>query len=343
MKGQAGDSLCLCGSGKQYKSCCFGKLIEFPKNNSFKDFSNHADSKVSNFVKAHLENKEFSSLKELKQESDQFFHSHNEKPMDDFLGLSPNQMEYILYNPFSLTNEIFIFEYGSHFKQKIKEVPFLEQAFYFLNRLYELGEMKATQKGNLPTFFIKELYQKFFSKEDFILIPHKEDDLLEAKRLKFILNMTGLIKKRKNKFYLTRKGKSLIEDKKIKELFDKLILTLFNKWNWGAFDGFSKLPLIQTSVVFNIHLLNKKAKNWISGEELGGVFFKAFPDLVYAVNKKSYFDPKDEIITCFNFRFLEGVCLPLGFLERKRKGGGIKRKNNYKLSPFFKRHFKFSY
>ena len=149
-----------------------------------------------------------------------------------------------------------------------------------------------------------ELYQKFFSKEECIITPHKEDDLLEAKRLKYILKMTGLIKKRKNKFYLTRKGESLIKDKKIKELFNELVLTLFNKWNWGAFDGYSELPLIQTSVVFNIHLLNKKAKNWISDEELGGGFLKAFPYLIFDVNKGDYFEPRTEIIDCFNIRFL---------------------------------------
>ena len=342
MKEQAGDSLCLCGSGKQYKNCCFGKLIGFPKNSSFKDLPNHA-FKISNSAKGHIENKEPSSFKELRQKLNQFFHNHNKKPTDDFLGFSPTQMQCILHNPFRLTNEIFVFEYENYFEQNIKEVPFLEQALYFLNRLYELGEMKATQKGNLPKAFVMEFYQKFFSKKEGVITPHREDYLPEAKRLKYILNMTGLIKKRKNKFYLTQKGKSLIKDKKNKELFNDLVLTLFNKWNWGALDGYSELPLIQASAVFNIYLLNKKAKNWISGEELGKVFLKAFPPLVFEVNKGGYFDPKTEIINCFNIRFLERVCLPLGFLDRKRKNGGIKRKNYYKLSSFFKQHFKFSY
>ena len=340
MKKQEGDSFCLCGSGKQYKDCCFEKLIEFPKNNSFKDFPNPA-SEVSNSVKAHIKNKEPSSFKELKQELDQFFYSHNKKPIDDFLGLTPTQIQYILHNPFSLTNTIFIFEYGNHFEQNIKVVPFLEQALYFLNRLYESGEMKATQKGNLPKAFVMELYQRFFSKEECLITPNKEDDLLEATRLKYILNMTGLIKKRKNKFYLTQKGRSLIKEKKVRELFDKLVLTFFNKWNWAALDGYSELPLIQSSAVFNIHFLNKKAKNWISGEELGKGFLKAFPHLVFDVNEKSYFDPKIEIINCFNVRFLQRVCLPLGLLEEKRENRSIKRMNYYKLSPFFKQHFKF--
>jgi len=341
MKEQAEDSPCLCGSGKQYKNCCFGKLVEFPKRNSFKDLPNY-DSEVINSVKAHIENKEFSSLKELNQELNQFFHNYNEKPRDDFLGLSPNQIQYILYNPFSLTNKIFVFEYGDYFKKNIKKAPFLEQAIYFLNKLYEAGEMKATQKGNLPKAFVMELYQRFFSKREYIVIPHREDYLPEATRLKHILNMAGLIKKRKNKFYLTQKGESLIKDKKIRELFDKLILTFFKKWNWGALDGYSELSLIQASAVFNIYLLNKKAKNWISGEELGRVFLKAFPPLVFNVNKGGLFDPKTEIINCFNVRFLERVCLPLGWLKRKSENRSLERQNYYKLSPFFKQHFKFT-
>ena len=111
----------------------------------------------------------------------------------------------------------------------------LEEKKNFLNRLYESGEMKATQKGNLPKAFVMELYQKFFSKEECLITPNKEDDLPEATRLKCILNMTGLIKKRKNKFYLTQKGRSLIKEKKVRELFDKLVLAFFNKWNWGGF------------------------------------------------------------------------------------------------------------
>ncbi len=343
MKEQAGDSLCLCGSEKQYKHCCFGKFTEFPQSNDFEVSPNNLASKVNDAAKAHIEDKNPSSFKELKQELSQFFHSYNERPIDDFLSLSPTQMRSILDNLFSLKNDFFIFEYGSHFEKQIKEVPFLEQAFYFLNRLYESGAMKATQKGNLPKFFVMEFYQKFFSKEELFFTPHKEDDLPEVKRLRYILNMTGLIKKRQNKFYLTKKGTSLIKDKKIKELFNELVLTFFNKWNWGVFDGYSELSLIQASAVFNVHLLNKRAKNWISGEELGGVFLKAFPDLIFNVDKKSYFDPKMEVINCFTIRFLERVCLPLGFLDKKKKGRGINRKNYYKLSLFFKQHFKFSY
>ena len=316
------------------------KEMKEQKNNIFKNDLNLA-SKINSEAKAYIENKKLSSFEEIKKELDQFFYTYNEKPVDDFLGLSPIQMRCI-YSPFSLTNDIFVFKYGNHFEKKIKEIPFLEQAFYFLNRLYELEELKATQKGNLPKFFVMEFYQKFFLEENSILKPNKEDDLLDIKRLKHILNMIGLIRKRKNKFYLTKKGKNLIKDKKIKELFNELVMALFNKWNWGAFDAYSELPLIQSSAVFGIHLLNKKAKNWVSEEELGNLFFKAFPDLVFEVNKKSYFDPQTEIINCFNARFIEDVCLPMGFIDKKIKNKGtIDRMTYYKLSSFFKQHFKF--
>jgi len=323
MKEQAGDSLCLCDSGKKYENCCFEKLIEFPKSNDFKNLPPNDASEVSSFIKAHIQNKEFSSLKELNQELNQLVHHHNTKPIDDFLNLSPNQMRYALYNPFSLKNEIFTFEYGNHFEKNIQKIPLLDQALYFLNKLYEIGAMKATKKGNLPVFFVKELYQKFFLNEKYILIPHKEEDLIEVIRLKYILNIAGLIKKRYNKFSLTKKGEKLIKDKKIKELFNQLVLTLFNKLNWATFDLYSELPFLQASAMFNLHLVNKKAEDWISGEELGKIFLRAFPNLIFDIDKSAIFDPETEIVQCFNVRFLDRVCLLLGFLERKVENKGI--------------------
>ena len=197
MKEQSGDSLCLCGSGRQYKNCCLEKCIEFPQNNSFEDIPNSV-SVISNSAQTHIENKNISSFKEIKKELTQFFNSHNRKPMDDFLGITPSQMHHILCNPFNLTNVIFRFEYGDNFEKNINKIPFLEQTLYFLNSLF------------------------------------------------------------------------------------------------------------------------------------------------YDVNKEhSFFDPKTEIVNCFNIRFLNEVCLLWGLLERKVENRGLNTTSYYKLSPFFKQHFKF--
>ena len=342
MKEKSEESFCFCGSGKQYKDCCLEKIIEFPKNNSSKEIHNYA-SEVSAAAKAHIESQNLSSLEEVEQELSHFMHNRNTSPIDDFLGIPPSQMHCILHQPFSLSNEIFRFEYGDNFEKNINKIPFLEQALYFLNSLYESGGIKATKKGNLPRAFVIEMYEKFFSKEEFIYAPRKEEDLPEAQKLKYILQDGGLIKKRINKFYITKKGENLIKNKKIKELFDILILIFFNRFNWGAFDYYSELPLIQCGAIFHIHVLNKKANDWVSKKELGEIFIKAFPDIIYDVEEDDpfMFEPKTGIINCFDTRFLNEVCLQWGLLEQKTKEEGMRKINYYRLSPFFKQHFKF--
>ena len=165
---------------------------------------------------------------------------------------------------------------------------------------------------------------------------------LNSHRLADILKASGLIKKRMNKFSITKQGEYLVKNNKIKELFDILILVFFNKLNWSAFDYYVEIPTIQCSAIFNIYVLNKKAKDWISSKELGKIFLKAFPDIAYDLNTKySCFDPKTEIVNCFNIRFLERVCLLWGLLERKKEAKGLQTIKYYRLSPFFKQHLKF--
>ncbi len=146
-----------------------------------------------------------------------------------FLGLAPDHIHKIIYSPFGLNNGIF----GFFFKNtvKLKKVPFVEQALYIMTKLKEAGQLKATQKGNLSKAFVIELYHQFYSNERYARLPNKEDDMPEVTGLKHILDTAGLIKKRANKFSLTKKGEKIIDGEKISELFDVLVGTLFNKWN----------------------------------------------------------------------------------------------------------------
>ena len=152
--------------------------------------------------------------------------------------------------------------------------------------------------------------------------------------------MSGLIKKRTNKYSLTKKGETLLKKEDIQSLFELLVLGFFNKWNWGYSDGYSELQLVQSSVIFNIHLLNQKAQDWMPPEDLGEYFLQAFPALVNEA--EGYFGPEQEVIHCFSLRFLDRVCKPLGLLLEKREGELTERKTFYKVSPFFKKCFIFA-
>ncbi|MCY4643520.1 MAG: SEC-C domain-containing protein [Bacteriovoracales bacterium] len=338
MEGPLRNSPCPCGSGKKYKSCCLGKVITFPKQNGFEGGELKSASEMLELAKEALSHKESHSFEEMEQELAKFYENQNSLPRAPFLGLSSKDMHNVLYKPFSLKNDLF--EFKNLNENDLQYIPIMKQAFYFLKRLGEVGELKATKKGNLPKSFVIELYRQFFSQERYARQPNKEDDLPSATRLKHLLDITGMMKKRLNKYSLTQKGKKILLNNSVQELFSELTLTFFNKWNWAYEDYYSELPLIQSSVEFNLCLLHKKAQDWILDKELGEFYLNAFPALLDEAHDR-YFSPEEEIIRCFSLRFLDRICLPMGLLLSKNEGKFIERKTFYKVSPFFQKNVTF--
>jgi hypothetical protein len=83
---------CPCGSGRSYGDCCFiGDVLG----------SGRADAKsFSQAIEAVMEGRQFSSLEEANAELDRLTRARNAAPLDEFCGLSPEQMERFLYHPF---------------------------------------------------------------------------------------------------------------------------------------------------------------------------------------------------------------------------------------------------
>jgi tetratricopeptide (TPR) repeat protein len=313
-------------------------VIKFP-NNDFQGTSFKEPSELLEMVKEQLISKENGplTLDDLNEELSKITVNQNSLSKAPFLGLSSNQMNDILYLPFDFNNDFFTINLDS---TNTADIPILKQAFYFLEKLKQVKDLKCTQKGNLPRAFVVEMYTEFFSKERYALKPSREDDLPQLTRLKHLLDMSGLIKKRKNNFSLTKKGEDLLNNSDFNKLFKLLVNTLFNKWNWGYSDGHSDLDLIQSSVIFNIYLLHKKAQDWVLDEELGQYFLNAFPALVREV-RDSYWGPEQEIIRCFTLRFLDRICLPLGMLDVKEEGEGFDRDTYYRVSELFSNNVNF--
>lgn len=330
---------CPCGSGEKYKKCCIDKVLAFPSPDGLYGEELKTPKQLLELVKTEFANKEIASLDEMNQKLSIIMSNLNSVAKSPFLGLSPNQMHNILYTPFNFQNEVFNFECDDI--SKLKEVPLLKHSLYLLNRLKDEGEIKATQTGNLPRALVREMYHEFFSRDRYARLPSTEDDILGITRVKHVLELSGLIKKRSNKFSLTKKGEGLLLENKLPELFNEIVLTFMNQWNWAFGDRYSDLPLIQKSIVFNLHLLHKKCQNWTHDKDLGQCYLEAFPALVKEAN--GYFGPEEEIINCFSTRFLSRVCLPLGLLELKEVEGEkvYDRKEYFKVTRFFVDSFKF--
>ncbi len=84
---------CPCGSGKEFKHCCLGK-----KNSTA---SNHGAAGMSEPLRKALEGRQFNSLEEAQAFLDQITQQQNRRQLDEFHGLTPEQMHQILNFPFA--------------------------------------------------------------------------------------------------------------------------------------------------------------------------------------------------------------------------------------------------
>ena len=328
---------CPCGSGKKYKHCC-NNIVPFPLNGvSSSENSNGspAQNKLDEF-KESVQGQEFSSIDELNAKLSSFFQAQNDRGIDSFLGLSPNQMQEIVYGQFQLNNHIFDLNFDTSL---FSDAPLYKQSLFFLKKLQNCEFLKATQEGNLPRSFVIEFYEKFYSNSRFP-VPNKETDLFDLTALKHVLDLSGLIKKSKNKYSLTKKGTSLLNKEKSIEIYKTVFLCYLTKFNWGFRDHYAKLSLIQHSAIFGLYLISTKCDEWTLDSEVSQIFLDAFPDLMLECEPKTYSTPEQQVLKTFSLRFLARFCVPWGFLEEKTEGEKyLDRKIYYRKTEFFKKSF----
>ncbi len=297
------------------------------------------NSKIMEEIKEIVSQQGVESLDQLQEILDNFLIEKNNTGIDCFLGLSPTQMSSALYLPFSLSNHIFNFKVAD--ESQLEDIPIIKQAHFILGKLSEIGEMKGTQLGNFPKSFVLDFYNLFLSRERYARIPNREEDIFQLTRLKHLLELSGMIKKRNNKFSLTKKGEKILIQHDSSQLYETLFKTWAETFNWAMNDRISELDFIQQSVIFNLYLLHKLCNDWVEDEEVAQRYLKAFPDLVLEV-ESSFFGPDSEVVACFTLRFLDRFCLPLGLLEQKEEGEFFEdRKVFYRATSFFKENFIF--
>jgi SEC-C motif len=322
---------CPCGSGKKHKKCCLGKESPYEE---FQDSPAHRISQEI-FAEVHKEStaKPFASLIELNAFLQKKTLKVNQRAIPEFLGLSPEQMQGILYTPFSFDQGPveFVLKDAAVFDN----VPIIKEAIYLLNLIQSSGNLKATQKGNLPRAIVRDLWEHFHKSELYSFQPTGEDDCRQVHVLRHLLQTSGYIKKKAGKFSLTQKGQQL-QGKE--QLFQDLFLAAATQFNWGYGDRYSDLPLIQQALAFNLLILSQKAKTWISGKELGLTFFTAFPALEYEAIPL-FGEPKEEVARCFCTRFIIRFAQPFGLIE-VAETNSFPTDAKVRTTPFFLESFK---
>lgn len=215
----------------------------------------------------------------------------NSRPIDDFEGYSPNEMQYILHEPFNVKSPIEILPAPQDTYLKI---PIFNQVKFLLDLLKEKKELRLTNKGFLPTKIVAELYEKGYIQDFFIENGisklYKESDVPSINLAKILVELSTLVKKRNNKLSLTKKGVEQIE--KYPFIFQNIFETFTTNFNWSYFDGFSNEEIGQYGFGFTLILFDKYGGNYRTPEFYADKYLKAFDfktiksELVLADNPK---------------------------------------------------------
>ncbi len=94
-----------------------------------------------------------------------FMQEQNNRPVPEFEGYSPSEMQHILYDTFGEKSPIKMNKLNN---DEYKLIPILNQIKYLASIISHAEELKLTKLGFLPTKVVKELYDQGFIKEYFI-------------------------------------------------------------------------------------------------------------------------------------------------------------------------------
>jgi hypothetical protein len=293
---------CPCGSGKKYKKCCLGN-------------ENPASHLNANLREA-LAGRDFDSLEDAQSFVNQFMQQQNHSLVEEFHGLSPEQMHHFLYMPFESPDLV---SFPVNFSEPLNNPMFL----IFSRMVEAIGEegIKTTAKGNLPAKLCKEIALELVATSKHDLRKHlrvnKQDDFFELCIVVEIAKMAGLIKRYKGTFQLTKTCTRLLKANQSNELYSLLLTNYCQEYNWGYNDQFPDLGIIQHSFLFTVYLLHKYGSEWRENSFYNDCFYEAFPAAVNEIIPTPYMTPEDTLRYCYSLRALERFAEFVGLVELK--------------------------
>lgn len=211
--------------------------------------------------------------KRLNQYLQVLMRRHNNAPCDDFNGLSPEQMFYIMYLPFT---DKCVVELNTLNNEQYKKIPLVRQTLFLLNTLSE-KELKLTKLGWLPLKMVAETYhlgQPEWIVEEYGAKRYYEYEVGSVWMARIILDLLGWIKTRKGILSLTAKGKKALLD--IDSAANEILRFSLVGVGLHTFDAVEDIRIGNLGLAYSVFLLNKFGSAWHTGDFYEKEYQKAF-------------------------------------------------------------------
>ena len=254
---------------------------------------------------------------DLREQLEKTINDYNWEATLNFEGLSPEQMRFLLDDPFGTESPLKLQLLDP---EDYAGIPMLNQVKYLLNHLRESGELKLTKKGFLPVKLVADLYSRGYLKdqhiEEGISKLYKETDAGVIHLSRLLLELSGLTKKRNGKLSLTKAGEKISANEQ--ELLELIFKTMCLKFNWSYFDGYEDENVGQLGFGFTLLLLSKYGDQPRPAEFYVEKYLRAFPQLLEGI-KPRYKSREEYALNMYSLRSFDRF---LGYFNFILKLGG---------------------
>lgn len=287
---------CPCGSGKKFKHCCMGR-----ENNTA---SGHGAAGMSETLRKALEDQQFNSQEEAQAFLDQITQQQNRRQLDEFHGLSPEQMHQMLNFPFASPGLV-------SFPEVLDATPAAPILTLFQQLTDAIGDqgLKPTAKGNLPRNFCREAALAYWDEKTYqertrYRRINREEDFDDLHITRLVTELAGLIRKYKGRFILSRDCRRLLAENGLPAIYPRLFRVYAEQFNWAYRDGYPELRFIQSAFLFTLYLLKRYGDVSRSQVFYEDAFLRAFPMLLDEVPSSQVFSPDETVRRGYTWRAL---------------------------------------
>ena len=287
---------CPCGSGRKFKKCCLDRQESVPPGRGAVAAS--ADLRQA------TQGMQFGSLSEVQTFVSRHTQQRNQKPLDEFHGLSPEQMHRMLDFPFASPEFV-------RFPEVLDTNPAAPILTLFGLLAEAIGEkgLKPTAKGNLPRKFCRDAALAYWGEEVYRERTrfggiNSEEDFLDLHITRLTAELAGLVRKYKGRFILSRNCRALLTGKGLAALYPRIFRVYVEQFNWGYWDRYPELRFMQTAFLFTLYLLTRYGDTWRPHKFYEDSFLRAFPMVLDELPQDHIFTPDEEARSCYTWRTL---------------------------------------
>ncbi len=240
----------------------------------------------------------------------------NELPIPDFQGISPREMHEMLYNPIGLNCIVRMVDECD--PSILDTSPFLRICEELVKIVIREEHVKLTATGALPLKIVKELYEHGFypmaaiDNGEFII--RKEDDWYIASNARYVLILSGILRKVKGKLVLTSAGKKEVASGQRLELFRLIFWTFTMKLNWAVNDGYEREQAGQMGWMFILWLLLTSEKA-LPMEHYLDAYERAFPILTTMFWPVHSYTAEQQLKDCAEVRMMRSFFKWFGLIQ----------------------------